>query len=585
MEWETIRKRPDDYSSANLADYDSYAKAFSWSQARALLDGLPDGGLNIAHEAVDRHVAAGRGDKLALRWIGRDDLIRDFTYAGLRAQTNRFANTLAACGVAKGDRVFALLGRSPELYIAALGTLKNGSVFSPLFSAFGPEPIKARMTIGDAKALVTSEAFYRRKIEPWRKELASLRHVFLTECSDSLPPDTIDLGAAMATASDSFATVWTAPEDMALLHFTSGTTGRPKGAVHVHEAVVAHHVTGRIALDLHPNDVFWCTADPGWVTGTSYGIISPLTNGATMIVDQAEFDAERWYRILQEQKITIWYTAPTAIRMLMKIGADITKRYDLSNLRFMASVGEPLNPEAVVWGVEAFGKPFHDNWWQTETGGIMIANYPSMDVKPGSMGRPLPGVKAAIVERTEGGQVREAAKPMAMGELALRPGWPSMMRAYLNEEERYRKCFVGGWYLTGDLAMRDADGYYWFVGRADDVIKSAGHLIGPFEVESALMEHAAVAEAGVIGIPDATAGEVVKAFVALKHGFEPGEPLRKDLLGHARKRLGPAIAPKDIAFRQNLPKTRSGKIMRRLLKARELGLPEGDISTLESEER
>jgi acetyl-CoA synthetase len=389
----------------------------------------------------------------------------------------------------------------------------------------------------------------------------------------------------MATVSDSFETVPTSPEDMALLHFTSGTTGRPKGAVHVHEAVVAHHITGRLALDLHPDDVFWCTADPGWVTGTSYGIISPLTNGATLIVDQAEFDAERWYRILQEQKVTVWYTAPTAIRMLAKVGTDVAKRFDLSKLRLMASVGEPLNPEAVAWSIEAFGKPFHDNWWQTETGGIMISNYLSMDVKPGSMGRPLPGVTAGIVERAEGGTVREITEPMAIGELALRPGWPSMMRAYLNEEERYRKCFVGGWYLTGDLAMRDEEGYYWFVGRADDVIKSAGHLIGPFEVESALMEHPAVAEAGVIGIPEPTAGEVVKAFVALKNGVEPTEALRKELLGHARQRLGPAVAPKDIAFRQNLPKTRSGKIMRRLLKARELGLPEGDISTLESEER
>jgi acetyl-CoA synthetase len=321
------------------------------------------------------------------------------------------------------------------------------------------------------------------------------------------------------------------------------------------------------------------------VTGTSYGIISPLTNRATLIVDEGEFDAARWYRILQDQHVEVWYTAPTAIRMLMKAGSALPKAHDLSRLRFMASVGEPLNPEAVVWGVEAFGKPFHDNWWQTETGGIMIANYPAMDVKPGSMGRPLPGVAAGIVERRADGAVGEIARPMVAGELALRPGWPSMMRAYLNEDERYRKCFAGGWYLTGDLAMRDADGYFWFVGRADDVIKSAGHLIGPFEVESALMEHPAVAESGVIGIPDPTVGEIVKAYVALKPGYEPGEPLKRELLGHARKRLGPAVAPKEIAFRQNLPKTRSGKIMRRLLKARELGLPEGDISTLESEER
>jgi acetyl-CoA synthetase len=585
MEWERIRKHPEGYVGANLLHYDEYAKAFSWLQARELVDGLPGGGLNIAHEAIDRHVKGGRGDKLALRWIGRDDTIRDFSYGALGAAVNRFANVLAQRGIGQGDRVYSLLGRVPELYIAALGTLKNGSVFSPLFSAFGPEPIKSRMTIGDAGALITTEAFYRRKVEPWRKELASLKHVLLTECSASPLPDTIDLTAAMAQASETFEIVTTNPEDMALLHFTSGTTGRPKGAVHVHEAVVAHHITGKLALDLHPDDIFWCTADPGWVTGTSYGIISPLTNGATMIVDQAEFDAERWYRILQDQKVTVWYTAPTAIRMLMKAGADYAKQYDLSKLRLMASVGEPLNPEAVVWGVEAFGKPFHDNWWQTETGGIMISNFLSMDVKPGSMGRPLPGITAGIVEHLEGGAVREVTKPMAMGELALRSGWPSMMRAYLNEEQRYRKCFVDGWYLTGDLAMRDSEGYYWFVGRADDVIKSAGHRIGPFEVESALMEHPAVAEVGVIGIPDPAAGEVVKAYIALKDGFEPSEALRKELLGHARKRLGPAVAPKDIAFRQNLPKTRSGKIMRRLLKARELGLLEGDISTLESEER
>jgi acetyl-CoA synthetase len=584
MKWERIRKRPEDCRGANLADYDHFATTFSWAEARALLAGLPGGALNIAFEAIDRHILAGRGDKLALRWIGRDDRIRDFTYAELGAAANRFANVLVQRGVSKGDRVFSLLGRVPELYAVALGTLKNGSVFSPLFSAFGPEPIKARMTIGDAKVLITSEAFYRRKVEPWRRELAVLEHVFLIDCSNDLPPGTTDLAAAIAAASDKFETVRTAPEDMALLHFTSGTTGRPKGSVHVHEAVVAHQMTGRLALDLHPGDIFWCTADPGWITGTSYGVVAPLVIGATLIVDQAEFDAERWYRILQEQKVTVWYTAPTAIRMLMKVGAELPKHFDLSKLRFIASVGEPLNPEAVIWGVQAFGKPIHDNWWQTETGGIMISNFPAMDVKPGSMGKPLPGITAAIVERVNG-QVCEVEKPMAMGELALRPGWPSMMRGYLHEDERYKKCFAGGWYLTGDLAMRDSEGYYWFVGRSDDVIKSAGHLIGPFEVESALMEHPAVAEVAVIGVPDPTAGEAVKAFVALKNGIDPNEELRKNLLGHARQRLGPAVAPKDIAFRNNLPKTRSGKIMRRLLKARELGLPEGDISTLESEER
>jgi acetyl-CoA synthetase len=370
---------------------------------------------------------------------------------------------------------------------------------------------------------------------------------------------------------------------VALIHFTSGTTGRPKGAVHVHGAVVAHAATGRFALDLHPGDIYWCTADPGWVTGTSYGIISPLVNRVTMVVDEAEFDLERWYDILERERVQVWYTAPTAIRMMMRAGKEAAQGHDFSSLRFLASVGEPLNPEGVIWGQEVFGSPFHDNWWQTETGGIMIANTAAMDIKPGSMGKPLPGIEAGIVERNES-VVRELG-PGEVGELALRPGWPSMMRAYLHEEARYAKCFASGWYLTGDLAMRDADGYYWFVGRADDLIKSSGHLIGPLEVESALIEHPAVAEAAVIGLPDETIGEVVKAYVALNPGFEPSEALERDIRGHARRRLGAAVAPREIAFRQNLPKTRSGKIMRRLLKARELGLPEGDLSTLETDER
>ena len=585
MAWAPIRKTPEDRANANLKDYEAEVAGFSWDAARAELAGFPGGGLNIAHEALDRHVQAGRGAQLALRWIGRDDTVRDFTYAELTLQANRFANLLQSLGVKRGDRVYSLLGRTPELYFAALGTLKAGCVFTPLFSAFGPEPIRARMEIGQASVLVTSEVLYRRKVEAWRGDATALKHVLLTQCAADAPAGAVALEPAMARAGDAFETVRTAPDDMALLHFTSGTTGRPKGAIHVHEAVVAHHVTGRTALDLRAGDVFWCTADPGWVTGTSYGIVSPLTNGVTLVVDEAEFDAERWRRILAEQRVNVWYTAPTAIRMLMKAWVEDPRPFELPALRFMASVGEPLNPEAVAWGVKAFGRPFHDNWWQTETGGIMIANFAAMDIKPGSMGRPLPGVVAGIVERSAEGEVHEVTTPMAMGELALRPGWPSILRGYLHEEERFRKCFAGGWYLSGDLAMRDGDGYFWFVGRADDVIKSAGHLIGPFEVESALMEHPAVAEAAVIGLPDPISGEVVKAYVALKAGVEPDETLRRDILGHARKRLGAAVAPKDVAFRQNLPKTRSGKIMRRLLKARELGLPEGDLSTLESDER
>jgi len=585
MDWPAIHKvRLEGAAAPNLRDYAEMCRTFSWGTARAALDGFPDGGLNIAYEAVDRHLAKGKGAKLALRWLGKDGAVLNFTYAGLAAATNRFANVLNQAGIGKGDAVFTLVGRVPELYIAALGTLKNGSVFSPLFSAFGPEPVRTRIERGEGRALVTTKKLYEKKVAPWRDSVPKLEHVFLIDTEDP-PPGTIGLKKAMAAAADTFDIVHTRPEDIALLHFTSGTTGRPKGAIHVHEAVVAHHTTGRFALDFHPNDIFWCTADPGWVTGTSYGIISPLTNGIAMIVDEAEFDAERWYAILREQKVTVWYTAPTAIRMLMRGGKEIVPNGTFDHVRFLASVGEPLNPEAVVWSQENYGKPFHDNWWQTETGGIMIANFASQDIKPGSMGRPLPGIEAGIVQRQDDGTVREINEPMKEGELALKRGWPSMFRGYLHEEERYKKNFVADWYLTGDLAMRDADGYFWFVGRADDVIKSAGHLIGPFEVESALLEHPAVSEAAVIGLPDPVAGEIVKAFVALKPGHTPSDDLRKEIHALARKRLGAAIAPKEIVFKTSLPKTRSGKIMRRLLKARELGLPEGDISTLESDEK
>ncbi|UCU97048.1 acetate--CoA ligase [Hydrogenophaga taeniospiralis] len=567
-------------------DHAVTAAQFSWNDARRWLDGLPGGaGLNIAYEAVDRHLLHGRGDKVAIRWIGRSGERQEFTYADLAQATNQFANALHDLGVMPGERVFVLMGRLPELYVAVLGALKARCVVTPLFSAFGPEPIVTRAEMGDARVLVTTPELYQRKIRDVRERLPGLKHVVVVGAAPSDEPGVHPWGVLVSPASTRYTIGHTDPESMALLHFTSGTTGRPKGAVHVHEAVLAHVVTGRYALDLHDDDVFWCTADPGWVTGTSYGIIAPLVCGVTNVVVEAEFDPQTWYGVLERERITVWYTAPTAIRMMMKLGAEALQGVDLSALRFMASVGEPLNPEAVLWGLKAFGRPFHDNWWQTETGGIMVSNYAAMDIKPGSMGKPLPGITAAVVRRLADGHVEPIEAPDVDGELALKTPWPSMMRGYLHEDERYRKCFADGWYLTGDLAHRDADGYYWFVGRADDVIKSAGHLIGPFEVESALMEHPAVAEAGVIGIPDPMAGEVVKAFVALKPGFEAGEALRRELLGHARKRLGAAVAPKQIEFRDNLPKTRSGKIMRRLLKARELGLPEGDLSTLESDEK
>ncbi|PKO59177.1 MAG: acetate--CoA ligase [Betaproteobacteria bacterium HGW-Betaproteobacteria-18] len=572
----------------NWSAYADERSRFSWKQARLALQGLPGGGLNMGFEAVDRHAAGALRYHTALRFVSRNAPAIDMSYAELARQTNRFANVLQSLGVGKGDHLFVLAGRIPELYIAVLGALKNGTVVTPLFSAFGPEPIAARIQLGAGQVLVTTDALYQRKVKQIRSQMPTLGHVLLVaeDGGRTSEADTLDLATLMAAASDTFSTVETTEDDPALLHFTSGTTGTPKGALHVHGAAVAHDATARYALDLHLQDRYWCTADPGWVTGTSYGIIAPLLQGVTSLVDREEFDAERWYTLLAQERISVWYTAPTAIRMLMKAGPELAHRHSYPDLRFVASVGEPLNPEAVWWGLEVLGLPIHDNWWQTETGGIMIANTPAFDIKPGSMGRPLPGIDAFIVEHLEADgeppRVRVIETPNVEGELALKRGWPSMFRGYLNNEARYAKCFAGDLYLTGDLARRDADGYFWFVGRADDVIKSAGHLIGPFEVESVLMEHPAVAEAGVIGKPDPVVGEVVKAFVSLKHGYEPGETLRLDISAHARRRLGAAVAPKEIAFLPVLPRTRSGKIMRRLLKARELGLPEGDTSTLES---
>jgi acetyl-CoA synthetase len=586
MEFKQIEKIPGSWSvPPNLTNYQQTYSEFSWDQILQELDGLPNGaGINIAYEAIDRHANGPKRDKLALRWLGKDGEIVDFTYGDLKEQTNRFANLIRTLGVGKGDRVAVLAGRIPALYIAALGALKNISVFCPLFSAFGAEPVYQRLFRGEAKVLVTTKMQYKKKIIGIWDRLPELKYVLLADVEEDLQENVLSLSKLMAKASPEFTIPPTDPEDMSCLHFTSGTTGMPKGAVHVHKAVMVHYMTAKYALDMHENDIFWCTADPGWVTGTSYGVIAPLLHGVTNIVDEAEFDAERWYTILQDQKVTIWYTAPTAIRRLMRLDMKPRELYDLSHLRFSASVGEPLNPEAVVWGREVLNLMIHDNWWQTETGGIMISNYSVMDIRPGSMGRPLPGITPAIVHRLEGGGVEIEEKPNVEGELALKPGWPSMFRTYLNDEERYKKCFVGGWYITGDLAERDEDGYYWFIGRADDIIKTAGHMVGPFEVESALMEHPAVAEVGVIGKPDPVIGELVKAFVALKPGINPCDDLRMELQGFGRNKLGSAVAPKEIEFVEYLPKTRSGKIMRRLLKARELGLPEGDTSTLETTE-
>jgi acetyl-CoA synthetase len=581
MPYAAITKPPVDEFPVrpNLIDYEAMRRTFVYESVIEELDGLPGGGLNIAYEAVDRHVVHGRGDRVMMTWEGKDGRVETYTFADMARLSNRFANVLRSLGVAKGERVFVFMDRVPELYAAVFGTLKAGCVIAPLFSAFGPDAARDRMADAEAAVLVTTPE-QRHKVNQCKGDVPSLRHIVMVSHGHHAPVEDGELAwdSLMERAPDAFEIERTDPEDPAVMHYTSGTTGKSKGAVHVHKAVLGHYATGKYVLDLHEDDIYWCTADPGWVTGTSYGMFAPWTNGVTSLVYEGGFAASRWYRLIEKHRVTVWYTAPTAIRMLMKAGDHVANRHDLSSLRYVMSVGEPLNPEAVIWGQRVLGLPIHDNWWQTETGSIMIANYPAMDIRPGSMGRPMPGIEASVVD--------EHGKPVPSGQegdLVLRPGWPSMFRTYWRNEELYRSRFRNGWYVTGDRARMDEDGYFWFVGRADDVINTAGHLVGPFEVESALIEHPAVAEAGVIGKPDPVAMEIVKAFVTLKDGYEPTEELRRELLHFAREKLGPGVAPREIDFVASLPKTRSGKIMRRLLKARELGLPEGDTSTLEDD--
>ncbi|MSQ13445.1 MAG: acetate--CoA ligase [Dehalococcoidia bacterium] len=562
----------------HIADIDLARQGFTWDAVAKELGWLPGGDLNKAYLCIDRHANGPLASKLAMIWEGKGGEEERYTFADLKAETNRIANALAQLGVKKGDRVFLFLDRVPELYFTFFAALKLGAVIGPLFSAFGPDPVRDRLQDSGAAVLVTQPDLLR-KVEGILGDLPALKHIVVLRRNTAEQPVANrrcqDYAALVRGASSSFTIVPTSYDDFSVMHYTSGTTGKPKGAVHRHLAILQQYATGKWVLDLHPDDIYWCTADPGWVTGTSYGMLAPWSNGVTQVISQAGFSARGWYQTIQKHRVTVWYTAPTAIRMLMKAGEALPARHDLSSLRHICSVGEPLNPEAVMWGMKAFKQPIHDNWWQTETGAIMIANYASMPVRPGSMGKPLPGVEAAVVDA-----YGKTTTPGTEGDLALRPGWPSMFQTYWNNRPLYESRFRNGWYITGDRARMDTDGYFWFVGRSDDVINTAGHKVGPFEVESVLLEHPAVAEAAVIGKPDPLAMEIVKAFVALKDGYQPTDELRHSIMQHARARLQ-SIAPRELEFRPSLPKTRSGKIMRRLLKAQELGLPLGDTSTLE----
>ena len=556
----------------NLLSYDEARKTSPWDSIKSELTWFDDGGINLAYNAIDRHVGTPTEGKIALLWEGDNNATAKYTFGEIARLSNQYANYLTSLGVVKGDRVFLFLPRIPALYAAVLGTLKAGAVAGTLFSAFQQKALVDRLENSGAKVLFTTTDLAKR-LDGTKEMLPNLQKIV---CVDS--PEFL---GAISKQSEMFSCVHTKAEDHSFMLYTSGTTGKPKGVVHVHGGIVDEYITAKWVLDLHPEDIYWCTADPGWVTGLVYGVLSPWMLGITMVVHGGRFDPDIWYGILQKYKVSVWYTAPTAIRMLMAKGEAPVRNYDLKALRHLCSVGEPLNPEAIRWGVKAFGLAFHDTWWQTETGSMMMVNFPCTDIKVGSMGRPFPGVEAGIVD--------DAGNPLpdkTEGNLAFRPGWPAMMVAIWQNEEKYKSYFINNWYISGDRAWRDEEGYFWFLGRADDVIKTSGERVGPFEVESALVEHPAVVEAGVIGKPDELRGEIVKAFVVLKDPSKYADEAAKqalilELQNHVKHNLAGHAYPREIEFIDKLPKTRSGKIMRRILKAKELGQPIGDTSTLE----
>ncbi|MCA0992392.1 acetate--CoA ligase [Pseudalkalibacillus hwajinpoensis] len=557
----------------NLQDYEATYENFDWKDVEKTFAWSETGNVNMAYEAIDRHAESDRKNKVALYF---SDPTRDekYTYSEMKSMSNKAGNVLKKVNVEKGDRVFIFMPRSPELYFILLGTLKLGAIAGPLFEAFMEGAVRDRLEDSEAKVLVTTpELLERIPVD----ELPNLESVVLVGENVKEEGPYIDFYKHFKSADKKLKIEWVDREDGMILHYTSGSTGKPKGVLHVHNAMVQHYQTAKWVLDLKEDDVYWCTADPGWVTGTSYGIFAPWLAGTSNVIRGGRFSPEDWYGTIEKYEVTVWYSAPTAFRMLMGAGDEIVKKFDLSSLRHVLSVGEPLNPEVIKWGNQVLDLRIHDNWWMTETGAQLISNYPSMEIKPGSMGKPIPGVHAAIVD--DQGNELPANR---MGNLAIKKGWPSMMRAIWNRPEKYESYFLkGDWYVSGDSAYKDEDGYFWFQGRVDDVIMTSGERVGPFEVESKLVEHRAVAEAGVIGKPDPVRGEIIKAFIALRDGHEPSDELMEEIRNFVKKGLAAHAAPREIEFRDKLPKTRSGKIMRRVLKAWELDLPTGDLSTME----
>ncbi len=580
-------------SDANLKDYFKTYQSFRWKSVEKEFDWHKTGKVNMVHEIIDRHAQGARKNKVALYFWdpastqvyprGRDE---KYTFLDLKKSSSRFGHVLKKCGVKKGDRVAVFLPRTPELYISILGIHRVGAIPVPLFEAFMETAVLDRLSDSQASVIVTNTALKGRV--PFEK-LNHLKGVILvdelevsrSENQDNEPAcdfcDVYNYFEEMKLASESLEPVWLNKDDGLVIHYTSGSTGKSKGVLHRQYAMVGHLQTSKWVLDLREDDIYWCTADPGWVTGTSYGIYGPWSLGASSVVLGGRFSAERWYEAIQKYSVTVWYSAPTAFRMLMAQGKTLPKKFNLKSIRHICSVGEPLNPEALRWIRAITGVAPHETWWMTETGMHIICNFRSLDFKLGATGRPFPGTYASVVDD----KGKEVA-PNTLGNLVVKTGWPSLMKEIWKNKAKFDEYFeLKGWYKSGDSAYKDKDGFIWFAGRVDDVIKTAGERVGPFEVESALIQHPAVAEAGVIGKPDQVRGHIIKAFISLRPGFSPSDHLKAEIADFVKKNLAAHAAPREIDFRDSIPKTRSGKIMRRVLRAWDQGLPVGDVSTMD----